>query len=75
MGDGKALQMGTSHQLGQNFARAFGIDYLPLPGSENWRGPPPWGITTALSAASSWLIGDDLGLRVPPGWPRCRPMS
>ena len=32
MGDGKALQMGTSHELGQNFARAFGIDYLAASG-------------------------------------------
>ena len=49
MGDGKALQMGTSHELGQNFARAFGIDFLdPTAGSGSWPGrrrgarPPGW---------------------------------
>ena len=37
MGDGKALQMGTSHELGQNFARAFDIDYLAADGQRELR--------------------------------------
>ena len=55
MGDGKALQMGTSHELGQNFAQAFGSVISLPPGSVNWRGPPHGASRPALSAASSWL--------------------
>ena len=41
IGDGKALQMGTSHELGQNFARAFDIDYLlGRAAARSWPGPP-----------------------------------
>jgi len=48
MGDGKALQMGTSHELGQNFARAFGIDYLSAFGQRELVWTTSWGITTRL---------------------------
>src|SRR5450432_2035008 len=48
MGDGKALQMGTSHELGQNFARAFGIDYLGASGRRELTWTTSWGITTRL---------------------------
>ncbi len=41
MGDGKALQMGTSHELGQNFARVFDIHHLDAPGRNRTAGPPP----------------------------------
>jgi prolyl-tRNA synthetase len=66
MGDGKALQMGTSHELGQNFARAFGIDYLAASGQRELAWTTSWGITTRLVGGLVMAHGDDLGLRVPP---------
>ena len=63
MRDGKALQMGTSHELGQNFARAFDISYL----SEQGRQELCW--TTSWTRMLGGLImchGDDFGLQVPP---------
>jgi prolyl-tRNA synthetase len=66
MGDGKALQMGTSHELGQNFARAFGIDYLSAAGRRELAWTTSWGITTRLIGGLVMAHGDDLGLRVPP---------
>ena len=66
MGDGKALQMGTSHELGQNFARAFGIDYLAASGQRELAWTTSWGITTRLIGGVVMAHGDDLGLRVPP---------
>jgi prolyl-tRNA synthetase len=66
MGDGKALQMGTSHELGQNFARAFGIDYLAPSGRRELAWTTSWGITTRLVGGLVMVHGDDLGLRVPP---------
>jgi len=66
MGDGKALQMGTSHELGQNFARAFGIDYLDASGRRELAWTTSWGITTRLIGGLVMAHGDDLGLRVPP---------
>jgi prolyl-tRNA synthetase len=66
MGDGKALQMGTSHELGQNFARAFGIDYLAASGRRELAWTTSWGIATRLIGGLVMAHGDDLGLRVPP---------
>jgi prolyl-tRNA synthetase len=66
MGDGKALQMGTSHELGQNFARAFGIDYLAASGRRELAWTTSWGIATRLIGGLIMAHGDDLGLRVPP---------
>jgi prolyl-tRNA synthetase len=66
MGDGKALQMGTSHELGQNFARAFGIDYLGASGRRELTWTTSWGITTRLIGGVIMAHGDDLGLRLPP---------
>lgn len=66
MGDGKALQMGTSHELGQNFARAFGIEYLAPTGRRELAWTTSWGITTRLVGGLVMVHGDDLGLRVPP---------
>src|SRR5689334_19187586 len=66
MRDGKALQMGTSHELGQNFARAFGIDYLAASGQRELAWTTSWGITTRLIGGLVMAHGDDLGLRVPP---------
>src|SRR6266542_2120580 len=65
MGDGKALQMGTSHELGQNFAQAFGIDYLSASGQRELAWTTSWGITTRLIGGIIMAHGDDLGLRVP----------
>src|SRR6266849_3580364 len=65
-GDGKALQMGTSHELGQNFARAFGIDYLAASGRRELAWTTSWGITTRLIGGLIMAHGDDLGLRIPP---------
>jgi len=66
MGDGKALQMGTSHELGQNFARAFGMDYLGASGRRELAWTTSWGITTRLIGGVIMAHGDDLGLRLPP---------
>src|SRR6187397_2264310 len=66
MGDGKALQMGTSHELGQNFAAAFGIDYLAASGRRELVWTTSWGMTTRLIGGIIMAHGDDLGLRVPP---------
>ena len=66
MGDGKALQMGTSHELGQNFARAFKIEYLASSGHRELAWTTSWGITTRLIGGVVMAHGDDHGLRVPP---------
>jgi prolyl-tRNA synthetase len=66
MGDGKALQLGTSHELGQNFARAFGIEYLARSGRRELAWTTSWGITTRLVGGLVMVHGDDLGLRLPP---------
>jgi prolyl-tRNA synthetase len=66
MGDGKALQMGTSHELGQNFARAFGIQYSSEAGSQEYAWQTSWGVSTRLVGALIMAHGDDAGLRLPP---------
>lgn len=66
MGDGKALQMGTSHELGQNFARAFGITYSTAGGSEEHAWTTSWGTSTRMIGGLIMCHGDDAGLRVPP---------
>jgi prolyl-tRNA synthetase len=66
MGDGKALQMGTSHELGQNFARAFGIQYSADTGEQVHVWQTSWGASTRLIGALIMAHGDDLGLRLPP---------
>jgi prolyl-tRNA synthetase len=66
MGDGKALQMGTSHELGQNFARAFEIDYLDESGTLRLAWTTSWGVSTRLLGGLIMCHGDDQGLRVPP---------
>jgi prolyl-tRNA synthetase len=66
MGDGKALQMGTSHELGQNFARAFGIDYLDETGVQQAAWTTSWGVSTRMVGGLIMAHGDDDGLRVPP---------
>jgi prolyl-tRNA synthetase len=66
MGDGKALQMGTSHELGQNFSRAFGITYTTTGGVLEHVWQTSWGASTRLIGALVMGHGDDFGLRLPP---------
>ncbi|MFF0343425.1 proline--tRNA ligase [Kribbella sp. NPDC004875] len=65
-GDGKALQMGTSHELGQNFARAFDIGYLSRDGQRELAWTTSWGSTTRMVGGLIMVHGDQDGLRVPP---------
>ncbi|HZN19728.1 MAG TPA: proline--tRNA ligase [Micromonosporaceae bacterium] len=65
-GDGKALQMGTSHELGQNFARAFDISYLSAQGRQEHAWTTSWGSSTRMLGGLVMVHGDDAGLRVPP---------
>ncbi|MFE5817250.1 proline--tRNA ligase [Streptomyces sp. NPDC056479] len=66
MGDGKALQMGTSHELGQNFAKAFQTRYLSKEGREEYVWQTSWGSSTRMVGGLIMTHGDDDGLRVPP---------
>jgi prolyl-tRNA synthetase len=66
MRDGKALQMGTSHELGQNFARVFDTHYLDAAGAEQLVWQTSWGVSTRLLGAVIMAHGDDNGLRLPP---------
>jgi prolyl-tRNA synthetase len=66
MGDGKALQMGTSHELGQNFARAFGIGFSDPDGVRQTAWTTSWGTSTRMLGGLIMAHGDDAGLRVPP---------
>lgn len=66
MGDGKALQLGTSHELGQNFARAFNTRYLSKDGRQEYVWQTSWGSTTRMVGALVMMHGDDGGLRIPP---------
>jgi prolyl-tRNA synthetase len=66
MRDGKALQMGTSHELGQNFAKAFGIEYLSAEGTQENVWQTSWGTSTRMVGGLIMTHGDDAGLRVPP---------
>ncbi|MBV8691135.1 MAG: proline--tRNA ligase [Actinobacteria bacterium] len=66
MRDGKALQMGTSHELGQNFAKVFDTKYLDTEGKEQFVWQTSWGVSTRLLGAVIMAHGDDNGLRLPP---------
>ena len=66
MGDGKALQMGTSHELGQNFARAFDITYTDAEQRNRLAWTTSWGSSTRMLGGLIMCHGDDDGLRVPP---------
>jgi prolyl-tRNA synthetase len=66
MRDGKALQMGTSHELGQNFAKAFDIQYLDDQGTQRHCWTTSWGSSTRMVGGLIMCHGDDRGLRVPP---------
>jgi prolyl-tRNA synthetase len=66
MADGKALQMGTSHELGQNFARLFDITYLDDSGDQQLAWTTSWGTSTRMVGGLIMAHGDDRGLVVPP---------
>jgi len=66
MGDGKALQMGTSHELGTNFAKAFNTSYLSAEGKQELVWQTSWGSSTRMVGGLIMSHGDDNGLRVPP---------
>jgi prolyl-tRNA synthetase len=66
MRDGKALQMGTSHELGQNFARIFDIDYLDDEGETQLCWTTSWGTSTRMVGGLVMAHGDDDGIVVPP---------
>ena len=66
MGDGKALQAGTSHNLGQNFAKAFDIQYLDQNNELKYVWQTSWGLSTRMVGAIIMAHGDDKGLVMPP---------
>jgi prolyl-tRNA synthetase len=66
MRDGKALQLATSHELGQNFARAFGISYTDEDGASRLCWTTSWGSSTRMIGGMIMSHGDDVGLRLPP---------
>jgi prolyl-tRNA synthetase len=66
MGDGKALQSGTSHFLGQNFAQAFEVKYLDRNGQLQHCWTTSWGLSTRVVGAIIMVHGDDQGLVLPP---------
>jgi prolyl-tRNA synthetase len=66
MGDGRALQAGTSHDLGQHFAKVYGITFQDQDGERRHAHQTSWGVTTRLIGAIVMVHGDDQGLRLPP---------
>ena len=66
MQDGKALQAGTSHFLGQNFAKAFDVKFTTNEGKQEYVWATSWGVSTRLMGALIMTHSDDLGLVLPP---------
>jgi prolyl-tRNA synthetase len=66
MADGKALQAGTSHNLGQNFAKAFDITFQDVDRKRKYVWQTSWGVSTRLVGALIMVHGDDQGLILPP---------
>jgi prolyl-tRNA synthetase len=66
MQDGKALQSGTSHFLGQNFAKAFDVKFTSKEGKEEYVWATSWGVSTRLMGALVMAHSDDNGLVLPP---------
>src|SRR5947209_14035274 len=66
MGDGKALQAGTSHHLGQNFAKAFDVTFQTETGNREHVYATSWGLTTRMIGALIMAHGDDSGIVIPP---------
>ncbi|SNU06703.1 prolyl-tRNA synthetase [Lachnospiraceae bacterium] len=66
MHDGKALQSGTSHNFGDGFAKAFGVQYTDKENHLQYVHQTSWGVTTRLIGAIIMVHGDDNGLKLPP---------
>ncbi|QWT55450.1 proline--tRNA ligase [Christensenella sp. MSJ-20] len=66
MHDGKALQMGTSHNLGQHFAKVFDIQFLDRDGVQKYAWQTSWGVSTRMIGGLIMVHGDERGLRLPP---------
>ncbi len=66
MSDGKALQAGTSHNLGTNFAKSFDIQYLDADGQRKYCATTSWGASTRLIGSIIMVHGDNAGLILPP---------
>ena len=66
MPDGKALQMGTSHHLGQNFSKPFEISFLGKDEKQHFAWQTSWGVSWRLIGALIMIHGDDKGLILPP---------
>ena len=66
MRDGKALQCGTSHFLGQNFSKAYDVQFLNRDGELEYAWGTSWGLSTRMVGAAIMAHGDDRGLRLPP---------
>ncbi|GAC1517038.1 MAG: proline--tRNA ligase [Gemmatimonadaceae bacterium] len=66
MQDNKALQAGTSHNLGQNFAKAFDLKYQSESGGTEWAWNTSWGVSTRMIGGLVMTHGDDVGIRTPP---------
>ena len=66
MQDNKALQAGTSHNLGQNFAKAFELSFQTESGGQEFAWNTSWGVSTRLVGGLVMTHGDDVGLRIPP---------
>ncbi len=66
MRDGRALQCGTSHFLGQNFARAYDVRFLNAAGEQEYAWGTSWGFSTRMVGGVIMAHGDDAGLRLPP---------
>ncbi|MDP2892668.1 MAG: proline--tRNA ligase [Bacillota bacterium] len=66
MQDGKALQMGTSHDLGQNFAKVFDIQFLDKDGQLKYGWQTSWGVSTRMIGGIIMVHGDERGLALPP---------
>jgi prolyl-tRNA synthetase len=66
MGDGKALQAGTSHNLGHNFARSFDIQFLDADGQRKYCATTSWGLSTRMIGGIIMVHGDKSGLILPP---------
>jgi prolyl-tRNA synthetase len=66
MQDNKALQAGTSHNLGQNFAKAFDVKFQTEAGGLDYVWSTSWGVSTRMIGGLVMTHGDDIGLRIPP---------
>ena len=66
MHDGKALQSGTSHNFGDGFARAFGMQFTDKDNTLKYMHQTSWGMTTRMTGAIIMVHGDDSGLKLPP---------